>query len=421
MIIRLGTALTLFLAVVVIGILVSFRREAPPPQETPGLNVDLSRLIPQEWVPIGQLRAVNLDADLQEEYLLFYHYDAGQRPDGSPVPGPIGATIYDPVPPGSFREMDPGTAASGLQPFPLLPSQRPGDGQGFLAPPTQTEAPVYYPVSRVLAAEIQTGGPPSPPEATPPYDELLVLGGQGSVGRWTHISAFWWHSFEKGYLGVQITAPGGLHILEWQGEARASPIARVRAYYPQHDRSVLCRVSVFVRVLDPEADGEGKVPWRPSVRYVEIPQGLDFCYGVPESPFYPEGTALAFLQAPQARGDLLAPAPDTGAALDDPVQTVLSLGPHRWVDALYYPMTPETDPSTPGRALTTWVQAQMVTLPEAPQVGSSQSPERTFRCVRLELRRDLGDPGTGDAWAIVAVRPVEPTGPPGRPCAPSGF
>ncbi len=407
----------------------------PPP-----LNVDLRTLIPQEWAPIGQLQPVNLDADPQVEYLLFYHYDPGRRPDGSAVPGPIGATIYDPVPPEILQntELGPGAPAGGLQPYALLPSYWWGMGQGFLAPPTQTDAPVYYQVTRTNSEELTSSyidelrkhlGSDTVPtaEQLPSHDELVVLGGQGTVGRWTHISVFWWHNYHVGYLGTQITAPGGLHILAWDGEPQISPIRRVQAFYPQNDRSALCKVSEFTRVLiesnSQTAPTPGKPalsPWRPAVHYVESPRMLRFCYGIPPTPFYPEGVVLAFLLEPDAHTDLVAPGKDVAdqaASRQEKARHYLEvIGPYTWVEALYYPRATQENLWQAAQAaeVTTWVQAALAYLdPQAAGVS--------IRCTRWTLRHvpaDL-DKGTGDAWEITGVDVVPPGPDPNRPCYPA--
>lgn len=406
-------------------------RATPPP-----LNVDLRTLIPREWSPIGQLQPINLDADPQVEYLLFYHYDPGRRPDGSAVPGPIGATIYDPVPPEILQntELGPGAPAGGLQPYALLPNYWWGMGQGFLAPPTQADAPVYYQVTRTDPEEIQSRyldglreglGSDNVPtaEQLPPYDELVVLGGQGTVGRWTHISVFWWHNYHVGYLGTQITAPGGLHILAWDGEPQSSPIRRVQAFYPQNDRSALCKVSEFVRTMDlnrqpvTEREKTELPPWRPAVHYVESPRMLRFCYGIPPTPFYPEGVVLAFLLAPDAHTDRVAPG--EAASRQERAQSYLAeIGSYTWVEALYYPRATQENLWQAAQAseVTTWVQAALA-KPDPNALTAAVS----ITCTRWTLRHvpaDL-DKGTGDAWEITGVAVVPPGPDPNRPCYPA--
>lgn len=279
------------------------------------LNIDLRPILPDSWSPIGDWESVNIDDDAPPEYLLFYHYDASQDIyDASrDILGPIGAVIYDAQ---SSESAD--LSAGNLRPYTLLPSYRKGAGQGFVAPPEQTERVQTLSVTRTEPDEIDPrrlfdgveaaqGGQPPADNADNRPDELILLGARMPIGGYNYISLFWWKGVERGYGSAQISAPGGVSAAKWAGPANQSPIVEVRAMYPQHDRSLLCKESLFIRRID--KDNTNPSDYRTSVWYQETPSRLVFCYGAPATPFYPEGTVLAYLlqylDNPNAESDLI--------------------------------------------------------------------------------------------------------------------
>ena len=66
-----------------------------PPEPSPELNIDLGMILPEEWKAVSTWESINIDADTEDEYLLFYRYDASTTADGEEITGPIGAVIYD--------------------------------------------------------------------------------------------------------------------------------------------------------------------------------------------------------------------------------------------------------------------------------------------------------------------------------------
>ena len=59
---------------------------------------DMRRIIPREWVPMGELIEINVDQDENTEWLLFYRYDLSQeRKESKNYAGPIGGVILDAV------------------------------------------------------------------------------------------------------------------------------------------------------------------------------------------------------------------------------------------------------------------------------------------------------------------------------------
>jgi hypothetical protein len=265
------------------------------------LNISFAKIIPAEWKPVGDWRELNIDNDAEVEYLLLYHYDFPANTNTGK--GPIGGMVYDTqTRPLSQRSAIPIPAipSAYLVPYRLLPSYWKGAGQGYLAEPGVAEANIkLLSVKRTRPEEQKMGssseGPVNgkdgkgAPLSSPTKDELIVMGGDN------RISVFWWKSKLEGY-GVAHVHAGWLTIDDndgWEGEKERSPIRKIEAFYPQNDRSLLCKHSIFTRELDPANTTESS--YRPAIKYTESPPRLEFCYGIPQTPFYPEGVAIAYV------------------------------------------------------------------------------------------------------------------------------
>ena len=378
-----------------------------PVEPSTELNIDLGMILPEEWKAVSTWESINIDADSEQEYLLFYRYDASTTADGEGIGGPIGAVIYDSQTPiGMPEESDENTRppAPWLQPYSLLPNYWQGSGFGFVAPPRQTGRPKWIAVTReehsetdnryfeVLAQQMPTSvsgqAVSEGPGDLPPHDELIVFGGFSPIGGPTYISVFWWSTLSEGYGSTQISAPGGLHVEEWDGAADRSPMRTVRARYPQYDRSLLCKESRFERRIDPNFTSEGA--YRAAIYYAEGPRKLVFCYGVPQSPFYPEAVVLAYLLQPDSNEQLL---------IGEARQTVArTLGEFAWVDALQYWATIPTfaGQAVTSQSITTTVSASLIY-----QTGSE--PEGRLYAFTLEhVPSDLSN-RTTDQWRIIGV------------------
>lgn len=375
------------------------------------LSIDLRAILPTEWVAVGTWKPVNIDADGEQEYLLFYTYDASTTADGLAIPGPIGGVIYDSQTPASVpaNEVDARPPAPWLQPYTLLPSYWRGAGYGFVAPP-QAQPPTFFEIQRVLPDEVQNsyfetlaaqqigGAADTPaPANLPVNDELVVYGGDSVIGGHTHISIFWWSNPREGYGSTQITAPGGLKVTKWDGVENRSPIRQVRARYPEDDRSQLCQESTWTRFLDP--DYTSPDAFRPAVYYVEGPRRLIFCYGTPDTPFYPESVVLAWLLDPSGHRNLVDPAQaESVAATLASYLRVSALRYHQTIDAIGPIQT--TEGSVPLR---TNVQAWIV---YPAQVGE----ETRLYEFTLEHLPTNNSQRTTDRWRIVGVALVQPKG-----------
>ena len=291
-----------------------------------------------------------------------------------------------------------------LQPYALLPNYWQGSGYGFVAPPRQTGRPEWIVVTRegedetdnryfeILAQQMpaSAGGQAAgeTPGDLPPHDELIVYGGWSPIGGPTYISVFWWSTLSEGYGSTQISAPGGLHVEEWDGAESRSPMRTVRARYPQYDRSVLCKESRFQRRLNPNFTSEGA--YRAAIYYEEGPRNLIFCYGIPQSPFYPEAVVLAYLLQPDRNEQLL---------IEEARQTVpRMLGEFAWVDALQYMATIPTfaGQAATSQTITTTIWASLIY-----QAGG-ELESRLYAFTLEHVPSDLSN-RTTDEWRIIDV------------------
>jgi len=256
-------------------------------------SLPLANSLPAAWTPLRDVQAVNIDGDALTEYLLFFTYN------NTSTPGPVGAVIYD-----SQADYTPNLAgerrdqpSSALIPYALLPSYRPGAGQGFVAEPSQREAVAFYPINFRMRAATPTATPTadSTVAAVTQADALIIRGGN------TYLTFVWWQNPEVGYGITQLYAAGGFeqapqqpfNWAEWQDAPQ--PIAQIIAVQPLHDRNLLCR-RIRHRLVAPNT-AELPPPGTPigSLIYQAEDLGLQFCNGVPAAPFYPEGVVLAYL------------------------------------------------------------------------------------------------------------------------------
>jgi len=375
------------------------------------LTIDLRDILPTEWVAVGTWKPVNIDADSEQEYLLFYTYDASKTADGLDIAGPIGGVIYDSQTPASVpaNEADARPPAPWLQPYTLLPSYWRGAGYGFVAPP-QADPPTFFEVKRVLPDEVQNtyfetlaaqqigGATAIPAPATlPANDELVVYGGNSVIGGFTHLSIFWWSNPREGYGSAQIAASGGLKVTKWDGGENSSPIRQVRARYPEEDRSQLCKESIWTRFLDPDYTSPGA--FRPAVYYVEGQRHLIFCYGTPDVPFYPEAVVLAWLLDPNGHRDLVDPAQrETVARTLATYLRVSALRYHQTINVIVPSQTTEG-----GAPLRTNVLAWIV-------YPAATGEETRIYEFTLEHLPTNNSQRTTDRWRIVGVALVEPKG-----------
>ena len=58
-----------------------------PVEPSTELNIDLGMILPEEWKAVSTWESINIDADSEQEYLLFYRYDASTTADGEGIGG----------------------------------------------------------------------------------------------------------------------------------------------------------------------------------------------------------------------------------------------------------------------------------------------------------------------------------------------
>jgi len=231
------------------------------------------------------------------------------------------------------------------------------------------------------------------PTTLPANDELVVSGGKSAIGGVTHISVFWWISPRQGYGSTQISASGGLKVVKWDGGTDRSPIRQVRARYAEDDRSQLCKESIFTRYLDPDFSSPGA--FRPAVYYVEGPRQLIFCYGIPDTPFYPEAVVLAWLLDPTNHREMVvAEQREAVARTLETFLRVSALQYHQTVDAIGPIQVAGSAP------LQTKVWASLVYAVE-PSTGTGEET-RLYEFTLEHLPTD-NSRRTTDQWRVVRV------------------
>jgi hypothetical protein len=246
-------------------------------RDEPGLPVDLVRVIPREWrVEPGAPVQCSFDDDDDLEWLVQYRYDLASLPPvfgpaQQPIEiGPRGAAIFDlqaerigelPANPGPYRPSE-------LVPYQLLPDFYAGKGQGYLG---ETSIEIFF-------------VPNVPPGPTCQAQEINILG-FGNAGLPTRISIFRWGGRSAGYLAAHLS--GSARVLV-DPRADTGRILRVTTFDRiDNHRSLLCQVDTYERFGSEQA--------LDFVR-AEGLRTIDFCYGPPPDPFYPEGAVVGVLR-----------------------------------------------------------------------------------------------------------------------------
>ncbi len=243
----------------------------------------LNENLPTSWTPLGDVQGINIDGDAPTEYLLFFTYDSNN--------GPVGAVIYNTETADSSTDSE--NASSRLStsfiPYSILPSYRPGTGQGFIAEPGQRNAIGVYPVT------FQRAGATNPAEqASLPADALAILGGNN------YLTWVWWQAQQDSYGVTQLYSAGNFEAalfqpFDWETwQAAPTPIRDIIAVYPLHDRSLLCRRQRHLLVAPTEAALAAGTSFD-RIEYRAVDLGLNFCNGAPATPFYPEAVVLTYL------------------------------------------------------------------------------------------------------------------------------
>jgi len=226
---------------------------------------DIKRIIPPDWIPTGALSEINVDADEEPEWLLFYRYDLSPaRREQRNYAGPIGGVIFD-------QQIDRTTGGSFLAQHDLLPDIRSGKGQGFLGE-RECRARTYDHTGDGIADS----------------DELAVFGLGYGPSSPVYLSIFQRETDSaQGYrfrLVKQFYGDGGVTVDPAIDQAGA--LQRVSVLTRLDDRSLIGKRSVFVRRLDEN----GAVQYEQDLSQ----SSLAFTFGIPENPYYPEAAVLAY-------------------------------------------------------------------------------------------------------------------------------
>lgn len=246
-------------------------------REEPGLPVDLIRVIPPEWrVEPGAPAQCNLDDDPDLEWLVRYRYDLSTvQPSSGPVTkgievGPWGAAVFDLEPeligeleanPGPYRPSE-------VVPYKLLPDFYAGKGQGYLG---ETAIDIFFVPNVTAGANCRA-------------EEINVLG-YGNAGLPTRVSVFRWGGRAAGFRSAHLA---GNARVATEPNADAGRILRVLTFDRiENHRSVLCQVDTYERFGSEQALGFARN---------EAVRTVDFCYGPPPDPFYPEGAVVGVLR-----------------------------------------------------------------------------------------------------------------------------
>lgn len=243
----------------------------------------LNENLPTSWTPLGDVQGVNIDGDAPTEYLLFFTYDSNN--------GPVGAVIYNTETADGSADTESASSrlSTSFVPYSILPSYRPGTGQGFIAEPAQRNAIGVYPVTfqRAVATD-------SAEQAPLPADALAILGGN------SYLTWVWWQSQQDSYGVTQLYSPDNFEAaifqpFNWAGWQEApTPIRDIIAVHPLHDRSLLCRRQRYL-LASPTEEALAAGTSIDRIEYRSADLGLNFCNGAPATPFYPEAVVLTYL------------------------------------------------------------------------------------------------------------------------------
>ncbi len=246
------------------------------------IPIELRKIIPVGWVPLnGQPQVCNLDDDLDDEWLVLYRYDRTEvknvyaARESMVGHSPIGGIVYDAQVnrvPQELGNLSPYRPAL-LVPYKLLPDFYTDKGQGYLG---ETDAK-FYP----YAPDQKDSQKAKKCHA----NELYFLG-YSYLPLPTRFSIFRWEGREVGYRGIHFI--GDAHVDARDVTDSSKPVTEVTTYNRlANHRSVLCEVKVFER-----KDGPGALNF-------ELKPGkftIDFCFGTPKDPAYPEAVLVALLR-----------------------------------------------------------------------------------------------------------------------------
>ncbi len=243
------------------------------------IPIELKNIVPNNWVLLEQQsEPCSFDDDPDNEWLLLYRYDQTAVPnvyaggDSQVGYSVIGGVIYDAQVNRAPQEMSNASPyrPALLVPYKLLPDYYTGKGQGYLGE-NDAKFHKYAPIQEDMA---QCRA-----------EELYFLG-YSYASLPTRLSIFRWAGRTIGYRGVHFI--GNAHVDAPGVVDPAAYVENVTTYNRlANHRSVLCEVRHFKR--------EGDLA---DLRFPEEPDSftIDFCYGTPKDPAYPEAALIALLR-----------------------------------------------------------------------------------------------------------------------------
>lgn len=260
------------------------------------IPIELKNIVPKGWTLREQQPApCSFDDDPDNEWLLLYNYDPTSVPNvyANNAAAPfkvIGGVIYDAQvnrTPQELGNTSPYRPAL-LVPYKLLPDYYTGKGQGYLG---ESDVKFYPYASSQQGAKEATGCR---------ADELYFLGYSYATLP-TRLSIFHWAGRGVGYRGVHFVGNAHVDAPDMVDPTKPKPIAEVFTYNRlANHRSVLCEVRHFKR--------DGALA---DLRFPEVPNDftIDFCFGTPQDPAYPEAALIALLRGatPPAEGSPTGP------------------------------------------------------------------------------------------------------------------
>ena len=274
------TILVIIGAIVLVLLIVYFffiRSGKSSQQAQTTLPPSVQRLVPPSWKVITN-QPCDLDGDGLDEWLVIYHYDsvnvqpAGQSADTKVAVSPIGAAIYDaklesPAEPDTSQYQ-----VTTITPYRLLPDFAIGKGQGYLGESA---------VKTLFFPPITKDGKCKP-------TEIGFLGyssgnTDGATSLPTRLSLFHWVNKDLGYQGSLFV--GNARVDAVIPTEPDKFVTQATTYNLMNDRSLLCQAMAYQRSDTTQA-------------FLVVPGSttLDFCYGAPPDPTYPDGTVATLLR-----------------------------------------------------------------------------------------------------------------------------
>jgi hypothetical protein len=367
----------------------------PSQQAASTVPVGLASVVPADWQPLPseQQYQCDFDGDGESEWLIPYHYDAMQVQQPLQNAGtlatrsPIGAAIFD-------AQNNPTPSNSGnpspyqptiIIPYRLLPDLYAGKGQGYLG--ESSVAFAFYPPLPTRGGECKV-------------DEITVLGYSDANGDLpTRLSIFRWQDAKTGYIAAAFV--GDEQIVLNLPQDQKSTVTQLTTYNRLHNhRSLLCAVQTYKRdTSQPLAFNEDESQYT-----------IDFCFGSPADPTYPEGVVVSYLRgnSPKLRSATAPSVPTKSFLLNNTaVPTGVEAGPDTRIMALANPASVGSY-TTGGQVCTD--QQTTISTP----AGATPIPGQGWICGRasatIETEVVFPDITRRVRWELTSLNPEQVNG-----------